>query len=109
VDKEIGDRLKKLREESNYTQEQIANYLGITQGQLSKIESGNRKLNLNLLDKISSLYNCSHEYILLESEEYSIPKLAFRLSENSVDLNLVAKMNQVIGNLKFLRSLDNEE
>ena len=109
MQKEIGDRLKKLREDSNYTQEQIAIYLGITQGQLSKIENGNRTLNLNLLDKISSLYSCSHEYILLKSDEYSIPKVAFRVSENFVDLNVVAKMNQIIENLKFLRSLDSEE
>ena len=107
--KEIGVRLKELRENSNYTQEQIASYLGINQGQLSKIENGNRSLNLSLLDKICSLYNCSHEYILMESDEYSIPKVAFRNSENFVDLNVVAKMNQIIENLKFLRSLDEEE
>ena len=109
MNKKIGARLKKLRKESNYTQEQIANYLEINQGQLSKIENGNRTLNLSLLDKLSSLYNCSHEYILMESEEYSIPKIAFKNSENFVDLNLVAKMNQVIENLKFLRTLDNEK
>jgi len=107
--KKIGDRLKKLREDSNYTQKQLADYLEITQGQLSKIESGNRNLNLSLLEKICSLYNCSEEYILLESDEYSIPKVAFRVSENFVDLNLVAKMNQIIANLKFLRSLDKDE
>jgi len=106
---EVGERLKKLRENSNYTQKQIADYLGINQGQLSKIENGNRNLNLKLLDKISSLYNCSHEYILLESDEHDIPKVAFRNRENFVDLNLVAKMNQILENLKFLRTLDNEE
>ncbi|MGL6299107.1 MAG: helix-turn-helix domain-containing protein [Methanobacteriaceae archaeon] len=104
----IGDRLKKLREDSNYTQEQLANYLEINQGQLSKIENGNRNLNLDLLDKICSLYNCTPEYILLKSDEYSLPKLAFRNSKSSADLNVVAKMNQVMENLKFLRSLYNE-
>ncbi|WP_297899241.1 helix-turn-helix domain-containing protein [Methanobrevibacter sp.] len=109
MEKKIGARIKKLREDSKYTQEQIASYLEINQGHLSKIESGDRKLNLKLLDKLCSLYNCSHEYILLKSDEYSIPKVAFRNNENFVDLNLIAKMNQLIGNLKFLRSLDNEE
>jgi transcriptional regulator with XRE-family HTH domain len=108
MDKKIGARLKKLRQDSNYTQEQIANYLEIDQGHLSKIENGNRRLNINLLDKISSLYNCSHEYILLQSDEHSIPKVAFRNNENFVDLNLVSKMNQIMGNLKFLKSLDEE-
>ena len=109
MEKKIGARLKKLREDSNYTQGQIANYLGINQGQLSKIENGNRNLNLDLLDKICSLYGCSHKYILLKSDEHIIPKVTFRNSENFVDLNVVAKMNRIIENLKFLRSLDNEE
>jgi transcriptional regulator with XRE-family HTH domain len=109
MSKKVGARLKKLREDSNYTQEQLADYLRINQGQLSKIENGNRNLNLDLLDKICSLYGCSHEYVLLESNEHSIPKVAFRMNENFADLNVVAKMNQIIENLKFLRSLDNEE
>ncbi|MDR0912292.1 MAG: helix-turn-helix domain-containing protein [Methanobrevibacter sp.] len=109
MNKKIGERLKKLRIESNYTQKQVADYLKINQGQLSKIENGNRVLNLSLLDKISALYDCSYEYILLESDEYNIPKIAFRISENNLDLSLVAKMNKIIGNLKFLRNLENEE
>jgi len=79
--KEIGNRLKKLREDSNYSLEQLANYLGINQELLSKIENGNRNLNLNLLDKICSLYNCSHEYVLEESDEYSTLKISFRVVE----------------------------
>jgi len=106
---DVGARLKKLREDSKYTQKQLANYLGINQGQLSKIENGNRNLNLSSLDKLSSLYNCSHEYILTGSGKCSIPKVAFRNNENIVDLNVVAKINQITKNLKFLRSLNNEE
>ncbi|BBL62787.1 hypothetical protein MARBORIA2_11190 [Methanobrevibacter arboriphilus] len=105
----VGDKLRKLREDSKYTQSQLANYLGIDQGQLSKIENGTRNLNLSLLDKICSLYNCSHEYIINDSGECSITKVAFRNSENFVDLNVVAKINQVTNNLKLLRNLDNEE
>jgi transcriptional regulator with XRE-family HTH domain len=105
----IGERLKELREENGYTQEQIANYLGIDQGQVSKIEKGYRSFNLSLLDKICSVYNCSHEYILGESDDYSPPKFAFRLNKKNPSLDVVAKMNQIMANLKFLRDLDSEE
>lgn len=98
--------MKKLRCVSKYTQKQIVDYLEIDQGNLSKIENGNRKLNLSLLDKLCSLYNCSHEYILLQSDEHTFAKIAFRINENFVDLNLVSKMNQIMDNLKFLKSLD---
>lgn len=103
MENNLGTRLKQLRKSNNYTQKQIANYLEINQGQLSKIENGKRSLNLKLLDKICKLYNCSHEYILLKSDELSVNKFDFRTNE--IDLNLIGKMNQISGNLKFLRSL----
>ncbi|MBF4469211.1 MAG: helix-turn-helix domain-containing protein [Methanobrevibacter arboriphilus] len=102
----VGARLKKLREDRGYKQDQLANYLGVDQGHISKIENGNRNLNLNLLDKLCSLYNCSSEYIVNGEGECSATKVAFRSSENSVDLNVVAKINQITSNLKFLRNLD---
>ncbi|MDL2246831.1 helix-turn-helix domain-containing protein [Methanobrevibacter sp. OttesenSCG-928-K11] len=101
-----GVILKKLRKENNYTQEQIANYLQIDQGLVSKIEKGERNLNLNLLDKLSYLYNCSHEYILGKSDVYSPNKFAFRVDEKNPSLEIVAKMNQIMSNLKFLKNLD---
>ncbi|MCC7553947.1 MAG: helix-turn-helix domain-containing protein [Methanobacteriaceae archaeon] len=105
---DIGVRLKKLREDNEYTQEQIGNYLKIDQGQVSKIEKGTRTLNLNLLDKICALYNCSHEYILGESNDYKANKISFRYKKNTANLEAVAKMNQIMENLKFLRKLDKE-
>ena len=39
----VGTTLNKLRRKTD-TQEQVSNYLGITQSNLSKIENGERKL-----------------------------------------------------------------
>ena len=41
----IHERLKQLREENNYSQEQVANYLEMDQSYISKIEKGKRNLN----------------------------------------------------------------
>ena len=46
----VAENLKKLRRENGYTQEQVSNYLGITQSNLSKIENGERNFNMTLLD-----------------------------------------------------------
>ena len=102
--KQVGDNLRKLRVESGYTQEQVSNYLGITQSNLSKIEHGDRNFNMTLLDKLCLLYNCSPEYLLGESDLHENPGIAFR-SDVKVDLNVVAKMNEVTGFLKLLRRL----
>ena len=57
----VGTTLNKLRKENGYTQEQVSNYLGITQSNLSKIENGERNFNMTLLDKLCLLYSCKNE------------------------------------------------
>lgn len=99
------ERLKKLREENNYSQEQVANYLEMDQSYISKIEKGKRNLNEISFNKLCLLYNCSSDYLLGRSNVYESPNLAFR-SDESVDLFAIAKMNQVIGYLKFLRKVE---
>ncbi len=101
----IHERLKQLREENNYSQEQVANYLEMDQSYISKIEKGKRNLNEISFNKLCLLYNCSPDYLLGKSDDYESPKLAFR-SDESVDLFAIAKMNQVIGYLKFLRKVE---
>jgi len=101
----IHERLKQLREENDYSQEQVANYLEMDQSYISKIEKGKRNLNEICFNKLCLLYNCSPDYLLGKSDDYESPKLAFR-SDESVDLFAIAKMNQVIGYLKFLRKVE---
>lgn len=103
--KKVGDNLRILRKENGYSQDQVANYLGITQSNLSKIENGERNFNMTLLDKLCLLYNCSSEYLLGETDIHEKSAIAYR-SEEKVDLNVVAKMNEVTGFLKLLRKLD---
>mgnify|MGYP002316353814 FL=1 len=104
----VGTTLNKLRRENGYTQEQVSNYLGITQSNLSKIENGERNFNMTLLDKLCLLYNCSPEYLLGETDSHEKPSIAFR-SDEKVDLNVVAKMNEIKGFLKLLRKLDSDD
>ena len=49
---DIGFKIKKLREEKNLSQEQLANLLEISQSKLSKIENGRiKKIEINLILK----------------------------------------------------------
>ena len=75
--KKIGKRLQELRESKGLSQSDLASYLGISQPLLSQIESGNRNLNLSLLDKLCSLYGCSDSYILCKSDEYNSINFSF--------------------------------
>ena len=103
--KEIGERIKNLREENGYSQTQVANYLGIDQSNLSKIERGERKFKLDLLKKLCSLYDCSQDYILCRSDEYYKNSISFR-SDGKVDLKVIAKVNETVNYLKLLREIE---
>ena len=104
----VGERLKRIRLEHNFTQKQIADYLGFKQGQIAKLESNERTLKSDSLIKLSNLYRCSPEYIILGIGEYSKTNLAFRSNEKNLSLDDIAEMNRIIDNLEFLSRITNE-
>ena len=105
----VGERLKRIRLEHNFTQKQIADYLGFKQGQIAILESNERTLKSESLIKLSNLYRCSPEYIILGIGEYSKTNLAFRSNEKNLSLDDIAEMNRIIDNLEFLSRITNEQ
>lgn len=65
----LGEKLAKLRKENNYTQEQLADVLGISRQAISKWESSIAYPETDKLIRISELFNCSLDYLLKDAEE----------------------------------------
>ncbi len=57
-------RLKDLREDNDYTQTFIAEYLGVKQNTYSQYESEKREIPIAMLIKLAELYDTSVDYIL---------------------------------------------
>ncbi len=57
-------KLKELREENNFTQSQIAEYLNIKQNTYSQYENEKRQLPIDVLIKLSKFYKVTTDYIL---------------------------------------------
>ena len=57
-------RLKDLREDHDFSQQQIADYLDMKQPQYSRYERGLRDLPTDVLIRLAKLYNTSTDYIL---------------------------------------------
>ena len=57
-------RLKNLREDHDYSQQFIAEYLGMKQPQYSRYEQGLRDIPTDVLIRLTKLYNTSTDYIL---------------------------------------------
>lgn len=57
-------RIWGLREDSNLTQKEVVNYLGISQRGYSHYKLGNNSLPIEHLIKLAKIYNTITDYIL---------------------------------------------
>ena len=57
-------RLKSLREDSDITQREIADYLHVKQNTYSQYENGQRQLPIEVLIKLAIFFNVSTDYLL---------------------------------------------
>ena len=62
----FSEKLSKLRKEKNYTQEQLAELLGVSRQAVSKWESGTAYPETTTLIEIGKLFDCSMDYLLKE-------------------------------------------
>lgn len=57
-------RIKDLREDSDISQKELADALGISQRAYSHYENGTRKIPLDILIALAEYYGCSTDYLL---------------------------------------------
>lgn len=67
----FGRRLRKLRKEKNITQKKLGEILGISEQAISNYERENRKPDTETLQKLSSIFSCSIDYLLGSTDERS--------------------------------------
>ena len=102
-------RFRELRESSNLTQAQIAGFLNIDQSYISKFEKGERRLSLEVIEKMCNLFGCTLEYFENEDEGYVPLSIAFRSSSlQNQDLESIAAINKVALNLRFINAMMEE-
>ncbi len=69
------DRLKEIREDNDYRQIDLANYLKITQAQYSRYEQGINAIPLEKLVSLAKFYQTSTDFLLsLTDERKPYPK-----------------------------------
>lgn len=62
----LGEKIVKQRKELNYTQEQLADILGVSRQSISKWESDIAFPETDKLIEIGKLFDCSMDYLLKE-------------------------------------------
>jgi len=63
--KRVSARIKQAREESGMKQEAVAKLLGRTQSYISKIESGQRRIDINLLNELARVYKKDINFFII--------------------------------------------
>lgn len=62
-------RIKQLRKNNNYTQNDIAKILDISRPLYSLYENGKKDIPLKLLQKLARFYNTSIDYLVEDTNE----------------------------------------
>ncbi len=62
--KHIIEQLKKARERAGLSQEEVAKILGKTQSYISKIESGQRKIDIVQLKEFAKIYKKNLDFFI---------------------------------------------
>lgn len=62
-------RIRDLREDSDKTQQEIADYLNMHRSVYRRYETGERELPVWALEKLADLYHTSTDYILGRTEK----------------------------------------
>ncbi len=100
----IGEKVRRLREESKISQKQLALFLCIDQSMISKIESNERSPSIELLDKLSTLFGCPDDCFETDSECTSPLHFAFRANEiSSEDFEAISAINRIALNLREMK------
>ena len=60
----LVERLRKAREERGLDQEDVAKLLGVTQSYISKIESGQRRIDIVQLKAFARIYKKKIDYFI---------------------------------------------
>ena len=68
-EKLVLNNIRKLRKEKKLTQDEVSKFLGIARGSYAKTENGINKITLDIVLKLSRLYNTSIEGLLCLSND----------------------------------------
>ncbi len=103
----LGSKFKMLRDKSGLNQDQIAQFLGVDQSYISKLENDVRQFPVDALEKLCSLYGCEMAD-LLSPDDSLVDNLNFAFRSSSIqteDLKAISDINRIALNLRQMRKL----
>ncbi len=78
----LGGRIRALRSARNYTQEQMAERIGISRQKYARIENGSNSITLDILSKVAAILDVTVGDITRVLDE--TPEVAYRTGDTEV-------------------------
>lgn len=92
----LGKRIKELRQKKHYTQENLAEILGIGERNLSKIECGVNFMSAETLEKLAQALNVSYKELFdfehLLPDKMKKNELIDAINRDCVDIELMYRI-----------------
>jgi len=105
---QIGKNLKMWREKLGYSQEKLAEYLGISRENISYFENGDREIPVKHLEKLANLFGVEPMVLMEENPlaSHAEMALAFRNGEDlsAESLNNIAQFKKIVRNYLLMES-----
>lgn len=98
----FSSRLRELRQHANLRQGQVATLIGVTKSTISTYENGARQPSFDILIRLANLYRVSTDYLLGQTNTYSIDLSDLTEEEKALITELVSSMskkNAILNNL----------
>lgn len=87
---QVGDRIRELREERDWSQREFAKRVGINYSVVNRIELGKRNVEDHELAKIADVFGVTTDYLLGRTDNPNPPE------NDDKELGTLAKINQLI-------------
>ena len=97
--KQSGKRIRQLRIQNGFTQEQTANAINIDQSYYGRIETGKRGCSVNLFVQLSDLFGVSLDYLILGKSSSGSSKAVFAAQLKSDIAELMKHLEQFSASL----------
>ena len=92
----LGEKIAKQRKELNYTQEQLADVLGVSRQSISKWESDIAYPETDKLIELGKLFDCSMDYLLKEevTEKSGVQESGFSEKVEEISKKVMTDKNK---------------
>ncbi|MCE5320824.1 MAG: helix-turn-helix transcriptional regulator [Bacteroidales bacterium] len=97
----LSDNIRALRKKTGYTQEQIAEYLGVSTAAVTQYETSTRTVPSSVVSKLALLFNVD-EYELYQKDpqqQQLLSAFAFRADDLQIqDLKSISEFKKIVLN-----------